>query len=271
MKVKRVLTTIVIAAGVYLILVAALYFAQRSLLYHPDTSPLEPERAGLPESALVETETEDYLTLKHFFVPPGDPEAPVVVVFHGNAGNAGDRAAKFTSLVAGGYGLFLAEYRGYGGNPGTPTESGLIADSESVLEWLNAEGFGEARLVLYGESLGSGVALALAQTRRVRAIVLEAPFTSIGDAAQQHYPFVPAKWLVKDRFDNLAKIRDIGVPILVLHGERDRVMPSSHGEKLAEAAPRAALHLFPEAGHNDLFEHGALDRVLAFLRQVYAR
>lgn len=268
---KRVLWTITVAAGVYLVFVGVLYLAQRSLLYHPDTTPLQPDRAGLPESALVETATADYLTLKHFFVPPGDPEAPVVVVFHGNAGNAGDRLAKFTSLVTGGYGLFLAEYRGYGGNPGAPTEAGLIADGESVLEWLRSQGFGEARLVLYGESLGSGVALALAERQRVRAIVLESPFTSIGAAAQQHYPFVPAKWLVKDRFDNLKRIGGIELPVLIVHGERDRVMPSRHGETLAEAAPRASLHLFPEAGHNDLFEHGAREKVLDFLGQVYAR
>lgn len=263
--------TISVAAGFYVVLVGALYLGQRALLYHPDQTPLQPDRAGLPESALVETQTDDYLTLKHFFVPPGDPEAPVVVVFHGNAGSAGDRVAKFTRLVAGGYGLFLAEYRGYGGNPGKPSESGLIADGASVLKWLQAEGFGEARLVLYGESLGTGVALALAERQSVRAIVLEAPFTSIGEAAQQHYPYVPAKWLVKDRFDNLDRIRGVDLPILIIHGERDRVMPSAHGERLANAASRASLRLFPEAGHNDLFEHGALDQVLAFLRQVYAR
>ena len=265
------LWTISVAAGVYIVLVGALYLGQRALLYHPDTSPLEPERAGLPESALVETQTDDYLDLKHFFVPPGDPEAPVVVVFHGNAGNAGDRVAKFTRLIAGGYGLFLAEYRGYGGNPGTPSEAGLIADGESVLDWLEERGFGEARLVLYGESLGSGVAMALAERQRVRAIVLEAPFTSIGAAAQEHYPYVPAKWLVKDRFDNLGRAPGIDLPILILHGEKDRVMPSRHGEAVAEAAPRASLRLFPEAGHNDLFEQGALDQVLDFLGQVYAR
>lgn len=260
-----------VAAGVYLVFVGALYLGQRSLLYHPDPTSLNAAEAGLPSSALVETETKDGLTLSHFFVPPGDPEAPVVVAFHGNAGNAGDRVEKFASLVAGGYGLFLAEYRGYGGNPGQPSEAGLIADGESVLAWLEDQGIGEAQLVLYGESLGGGIALALAQQQRVRAVILEAPFTSVGDAAQQHYPYVPAKWLVKDRFDNLKRIRNLDLPILIIHGAQDRVMPSSHSERLAEAAPRASLQILPQAGHNDLSYHGALDKVLEFLKQVYTR
>lgn len=267
----RVLWTVCIVAGVYAVFVGTLFLAQRSLIYHPNREPLKAAEVGLPSDALVQTQTDDYLTLSHFFVPPGDPEAPVVVVFHGNAGNAANRVGKFTPLIAGGYGLFLAEYRGYGGNPGDPTEQGLIADGESVLAWLEDKGIGEARLALYGESLGSGVALALAQKHRVRAIVLEAPYTSIGDAAQQRYPFVPAKWLVRDRFENLQRIAEIDLPILILHGEKDRVMPSSHGERLAEAGQRVSLQLFPLAGHNDLFEHGAAEKVLNFLGQVYAR
>ncbi|MEX0924256.1 MAG: alpha/beta hydrolase [Rhodovibrionaceae bacterium] len=268
---KRVLWWICVLAGVYAVFVGVLFLAQRSMIYHPSQEPLRAAEVGLPADALVETRTEDYLTLSHFYVPPGDPEAPVVVVFHGNAGNASHRLAKFSSLVAGGYGLFLAEYRGYGGNPGKPTEAGLIADGESVLDWLESQGIGEARVALYGESLGTGVVLALARERRLRAIVLEAPFTSIAAAAQQRYPFVPAKWLVLDRFDNLTRIASIEAPILILHGEQDRVMPSSHGRRLAEAGRRVSLQLFPAAGHNDLFEQGAGEKVLDFLGQVYAR
>ena len=237
--------TLSVAAGVYLVFVGALFLAQRSLLYHPDRTPLEAEEAGLPADALVTTETEDYLTLRHFYVPPGDPEAPVVVVFHGNAGHAGHRVDKFTPLIAGGYGLFLAEYRGYGGNPGAPSEDGLIADGESVLAWLEAQGIGAPRIALYGESLGTGIVLALAQKQRARAIVLEAPFTSVANAAQEHYPYIPAKWLVRDRFDNMDRIEGVDLPILILHGERDSVMPSHHSEKLAEAGSRTVLQLYP--------------------------
>ncbi len=268
---KRVFWTICLGAGAYMVFVGVLFLAQRSLLYHPGTAPLDAGQVGLPASALVHSETEDYLTLSHFYVPPGDPEAPVVVVFHGNAGSAADRVAKFMPLVAGGYGLFLAEYRGFGGNPGKPTEAGLIADGESVLSWLGEQGIDEAQMALYGESLGTGVVLALAEKRRARAVVLEAPFTSIGAAAQQHYPYVPAKWLVRDSFDNLKRIAGIDLPILILHGEKDRTMPSSHGERLAAAGQRVVLQIFPNAGHNDLFEQGALQKVLTFLGQVYTR
>lgn len=263
--------TLSVAAGVYLVFVGALFLAQRALLYHPDTTPLKAEEVGLPAEALVTTETSDYLRLKHFYVPPGDPEAPVVVVFHGNAGNASHRVEKFTPLIAGGYGLFLAEYRGYGGNPGSPSEKGLIADGEAVLAWLEKQGIGAPRIALYGESLGTGVVLALAEKKGARAVILEAPFTSIANAAQEHYPYIPAKWLVKDRFDNLERIAGLDLPILILHGERDSVMPSHHSERLAEAGSRTVLQLYPEAGHNDLYEHGAEERVLSFLGKVYAR
>jgi hypothetical protein len=159
----------------------------------------------------------------------------------------------------------MAEYRGYGGNPGTPTERGLVADGAAALDFLDGEGIAANRLVIYGESLGSGVAVLLAAQREVAGLILEAPFTSVADVAQHHYSFMPASALVRDRFDSLARIGQVRAPILVLHGERDRVVPLRFGRALFDAAPEPKeLWLAREAGHEDLARYGALERSATF-------
>jgi hypothetical protein len=162
----------------------------------------------------------------------------------------------------------MAEYRGYGGNAGTPSESGLVADGAAALDFLDGEGIAPNRLVIYGESLGSGVAVFLAAQREVASLILEAPFTSVAEVAQHHYSFIPASALLRDRFDSRAKIGNVRVPILVLHGERDRVVPLRYGRALFDVAPDPKeLWLSREAGHEDLVRYGALEAVLDFLRR----
>ena len=190
---------------------------------------------------------------------------------------------KFSEVVSAGYGLFLAGYRGYGGNAGEPSEEGLLDDARSALAWLSAEGYGADRIVLYGESLGSGVAVAMAGEaateeasgssngrRSYAGIILEAPYSSIAEVAQARYWFVPAKWLVKDRWDSLSRIAAIRSPLLVVMGERDEVIPVALGRRLYEAAPQPKDSLFlPAAGHNNLWDHPEIvSRVLDFLRST---
>ena len=257
-------------AAAYVLITAAMFLFQRQLMYYPDSSLPSPEASGLVGVEVVTSTTEDGLDLGAWY-RPARGAAPTVAYFHGNAGHIGHRAGKARPLLEAGLGILLVEYRGYGGNPGSPDERGLLADGRAALAFLADRGVGPERIVLYGESLGSGVAVALAAEMAARSapaagLVLEAPFTSIADVAQIHYPFLPARWLVRDRFDSAARIGAVRAPVLVLLAEDDRVVPARLGRRLFEAAREPkVLRVFPGAGHEDLFEAGAARAVLDFL------
>lgn len=251
---------LVLVAG-YLALCGLLYFKQRDLLYLPSTEPLDVARlSALADFELIETVTADGLKLRHLWLAPREPGAGVVVSFHGNGGNAGGRAEKMLKALPAGQGLLLVEYRGYAGNPGRPSEAGLLADADSALRWLEGQGIGHRRWRLYGESLGSGVATQLAAAeaaagRPVAGVALEAPFTSVAATAQHHYWYVPALWLVRDRFDSLARIDRLGAPLLILHGRLDGVVPYAMGERLLAAAQAPKrLHAVERGQHADLHD-----------------
>jgi fermentation-respiration switch protein FrsA (DUF1100 family) len=251
----------------YAAIVGALYVFQRQLLYFPVSG--RPELGALAEFGVreVEVQTADGLRLLAWHYPPRDGR-PVIAYFHGNGGHLGHRAGRLLALAREGYGVLMLEYRGYGGNPGVPTEIGLCADGTAALDFLAGEGISPNRLVLYGESLGSGVAVTLAAQRDLAGLILEAPFTSVAEIAQHHYPFVPASALVRDRFDSVAKIGNVRAPILILHGERDTVVPIRFGRALFEAAPRPKeLWRSQEAGHENLMRFGGFDAVLRFLER----
>jgi fermentation-respiration switch protein FrsA (DUF1100 family) len=258
-----------VAAAGYLVVVCGLYLYQRQLLYHPDRArPLlgALARLGVREVAVP---TADGLSLLAWYLPArGSPggERPVIVYFHGNAGHIGYRADRVERFAREGYGMLMLEYRGFGGNPGEPSEAGLFEDAAAALRFVAAQGVGGHRIVLYGESLGTGVAVQAAITRKVGAVVLESPYTSIVAAARFHYPFIPASWLVSDRYDSLSRIGQIRAPILMLHGARDGIVPLSLGEALFAAAPEPKEQWIAQrAGHVDLGWFGALDVAIAFI------
>jgi fermentation-respiration switch protein FrsA (DUF1100 family) len=222
---------------------------------------------GIAALRAVEITTGDGLRLLAWYLPaPAD--RPVVAYFHGNGGNLGYREARMMQFAAAGFGALFLEYRGYGGNPGSPTEDGLYIDARATLDFLSAQGVDPARLVLYGESLGTGVAVRMASERSVGALVLEAPFSSIADVAQQRYWFVPVRFLLKDKFDSMTRIGTVRAPILMLLGERDRIVPPQFGRALFAAAPEPKeLWLAPDGGHEDLRHFGGLDAAVDFIRR----
>ena len=255
------------AVVAYGALVAGLFFFQRQLLYLPDRT--HPELVGLEQLGVREVtlSTEDGLSLLSWYLPPRHGR-PVIAYFHGNGGHVGYRAQRLLRFAREGYGVLMPEYRGYGGNPGTPNETGFYADGRAALGFLERETVAPTRLVLYGESLGSGVAVELAVQHEIAGLILEAPFTSVAEVAQCHFPFVPAARLVTDRFDSLSRIGQVRAPILVLHGEGDRVVPVRFGRALFKAAPEPKEGWFvPEAGHEDLARIGGLDVVVAFIER----
>ncbi len=257
---------VVYACAGYVLFTGVLFLAQRRMMYFPESTPPSPELAGVPEMSPVTLNTADGLELLAWYRPAARARAPVLVFLHGNAGNIGHRGWKARPYLDAGYGVLLVSWRGYGGNLGSPTEQGLYHDARAALAYLADAGVESSRIVLYGESLGAGPAVRVATEQRVGAVVLESPFTSAADVAQRHYWYRPARYLVRDRFDSKAKIGRIGAPLLIVHGERDRVVPVDLARALFAAAiePKEA-RFEAAAGHNDLYDFGAATAVIDFL------
>ena len=253
-------------AGAYLLALGLLFVLQRQLLYYPSAERPSLESAGLEgRMRSLRLNTADGLELVAWYAAAAEGR-PTVVYFHGNAGHIGYRADKVRPYLAAGLGVLLLEYRGYGGNPGRPDEEGLYADARAALDFLDGAGVAAERRVLYGESLGSAVAVQMAVEGAAGAVVLEAPFTSVPEVGQSKFPIFPVRWLARDRLDSLAKIGAIGAPVLVLHGEQDQIVPIRFGRALFAAAndPKE-MRSFPAAGHEDLDAHGVAEAVLDFL------
>lgn len=249
----------------YAVLVAGCTVMQRSLMYFPDHTLPAPATVGVPEMAVVTLETEDGLSLASWYAE-AQPGFSTIVYFHGNGGNISHRAFKVRPFLDVGYGVLLVSYRGYAGNPGSPTETGLFHDGRAALAFLQAQGVTPDRTVLLGASLGSGVAVRMASETPVQALILESPYTSAVDAGQQRFPFLPVRWLMYDRFDSMSRIDQVTAPLLVVHGEADRTISVDLGRRLFEAAndPKEG-HFLPGAGHVDLTEYGLLDIEFDFL------
>jgi uncharacterized protein len=260
-----VLKWLLIAAFVgYGALVALAYFAQRALMYFPDRTSIAPAAAGLPQAEEVVLTTSDGERLIAWHVAPrGD--RPVVLYFQGNGGGLVLRAMRFGRLIADGTGLLALSYRGYGGSTGRPSELGLLRDAQAAYAFAAAR-YPAERLILYGESLGTGVAVALAADHKVGKLVLEAPFTSAVDIGAAAYPFLPVRLMMHDRFRSDERIGKVTVPVLVLHGARDEIVPIVYGERLYAlvTAPKKFVR-FPEGHHSDLDDYGASAAVRDFL------
>ncbi|MBL8710266.1 MAG: alpha/beta hydrolase [Rhodospirillaceae bacterium] len=253
--------------AVYLAALALLVLGQRSIIFQPNPAMADLNQSFAPGGMqAVELTTVDGLQVTSWYLPAQRADGRTIAYFHGNAGHRGDRVPRILPYAGEGYGVLLVGYRGYGGNPGTPTEAGLYADARAALDFLQSQGVESDRLILFGESLGAAVATQMALERPAVALVLEAPFASITHSARERYPFLVFDALVRDKFDTRAKIGQVTQPLLVIHGERDRTTPAKFGHLLFAAAREPKQGFFPaEAGHNDLMQHGMPEQVLGFL------
>ena len=219
----------------YIVAAAALGLFQRRLQYLPDMRNIPPREAGLEGVEELKLATSDGETIVAWHAPPRAGR-PVLLYFHGNAGALVDRVARFRFFLAEGYGFLAIAYRGYGGSSGAPTQEGLMRDAEAAYAATRARGYEPARIVLVGESLGSGVATQLAARREAAALVLDSPFSSAADVAETRYGFLPVRWLMLDQFRSDLAIRDVRMPVLIVHGDKDGVVPIALGRRLFELA-----------------------------------
>ena len=250
----------------YVGMVALLYVGQRGLQYFPQSFRTTPAAAGLPTAQEIVLDTADGERVVAWHLPPR-ADKPVVLYFHGNGGALRHRVDRYRALTADGTGLVALSYRGYGGSSGRPTEEGLINDALAAYRYA-AAAYPPERIALWGESLGSGVAVALAAEKPVGRLVLEAPFTSAADVGASVYWFVPVRLLMKDQYRSDLRIGKVTAPVLVLHGDRDNVVPFALGERLYAMinSPKRFVRL-RGGGHNGLDAFGALKAAQAFFNE----
>lgn len=241
---------------------------QRKLMYFPDTERVSPAAAGLAgvEERVLATPDGEHVVAWYGRARPGQP---TILYFHGNGGNLMNRAERMRVYMDRGRGVFMMSYRGYGGSTGTPSEKANVADAELAYRALLGEGLSPSQIVLYGESLGSGVVAQLAAGKRVAGVVLEAPYTAAVDVGALRYPFLPVRQLMIDRYETMRFIGRLTAPLLVIHGGRDGIVPVEMGRSVFEAAPEPKrLVIFPEAGHSDHHLFGSYEAINAWVDQL---
>lgn len=265
---RIVMAFLKIAVAIYVLLLAGLYLCQRQLEYIPVSFyPGTPKENNVPEMSIVTVRTSDNLSLIGWFAGPKHVGGKVVVLFHGQGIDFGENAFKARYFLNAGYGVFLSEYPGFAGNPGTPTEEGLYRGARAVMGWLKDQGYDAHVVVLYGESLGTGVAVQMATEFPVADLILEAPYASAVEIAAHRYPYFPIRQLMKDPLDSLSKIARVTSPMLIVHGALDADIPIEYGRKLFDAATAPKKFLVVQgAGHPpDLYNHGAGKMIVDWL------
>jgi fermentation-respiration switch protein FrsA (DUF1100 family) len=259
---RMLLLSIAIA---YLALLVTLFLAQRYFIYPaPKGESLVP--AGFEQ---ITYETSDGLTLRSGYKPARD-RRPTIVYFHGNGADWQSSVVATDRLTPAGYGVLAAEYRGYRDNPGSPNEQGFYRDGRAALNWLASHGVKMSDIVIVGNSIGGGVATQLASEAEPRALVLISPFANLPQVASEKLWWLPIRQMLKDRYTNHEKIGSIKAPIMLLHGDMDKVIPHHHSQLLAEINPAATLVIFPGAGHELAWRDEAERAVLDFLENFDA-
>jgi uncharacterized protein len=255
-RVLRALVVVLLIGGV---VVAMMWWLQRQFIYFPDASPVPAAGEVIEGARDVTLRTDDGLELGAWFVPPpeGSDRRMAVLVAPGNGGNRAGRAELAEELRQRGLAVLLMDYRGYGGNQGSPSEDGLARDAMAAAEALDDLGYPAHRTIYFGESLGTGVVAALQSRRPPAGLVLRSPFTDFADVGAEHYPFLPVRRILRDRFPVLAHLAESEVPVTVIYGDRDSIVPTDLSARVADEAPALAERVVIKgAGHNDTVMFG---------------
>jgi uncharacterized protein len=261
-------TLLLIACGVYALIGAAMYFGQRKLMYHPDSTHTEPSAEGLnnvAEHVLAAPDGEKVIA----WYGKAQPGQPTILYFHGNAGSLASRSERIRKYLARGRGMFMMTYRGFAGSSGAPSEAANVADAKRAYDALLKEGVAPDDIIIYGESIGSGVAVQVAAEKKAAGLILDAPYTAMVDLASGQYPWLPVRLLLKDRYESRSYIASIKCPLLIIHGEKDSIIPVAMGRAMfALAAEPKEIVTFPEAGHADHYMFGSYEAINAWIDKV---
>ncbi len=264
---KLILAVAGVAILAYAAILVGLYVFQRRLVYPVQTAPYTSvSELRLDKLQEVRLRASDGAVLVAWWMPAG-PGKPTLLYFHGNAAALLNRLPRIERFSAAGYGVFMPAYRGYSGSEGNPSEAALIDDAVTAYDALRERGVRKEDIVLYGESLGTGVAIQLAGRRKVAGLVLDAPYTSLPDVAQLAYPFVPVRPFMTERFDSRRHIRKLDAPVLMMHGAEDQVIPISLGRELFSVANEPKTFVAIEgAAHSNIYDYGAFAHLDRFLK-----
>lgn len=256
-----VLSTVAIIAVLAVVVMVGAPIVERALMYHPVGNRVRPASAGLPNVEEVLINTPDGHTIVTWYAE-ADPGQPTILYIHGNSGTLADRAERFIAFTKRGRGILMMAYRGYSGSTGRPSEQANIADAKLAYDALIEKGVPAQDIVIYGESIGTGIAVRVAADNPNAGLILDAPYTSIVDVAEICYPYLPARLLMRDRYETMRYIADVHTPLLVIHGEQDAIIPVEMGRKVAQSASGPIeIVTFRRAGHTDHGKYGSYDVV----------
>ena len=244
------ITTLLALVSFYILLLIAAFFFQRNLLYHPSGDSYSKGMAWEEpiEIEKVKIKTDADIQLLAWFYNENIKKFKTILLLHGNAGSLESRIYKLNHFKDLNVNFLIIAWRGFNGNEGKPSETGLYRDAKSAIKWLNLKGVTEENIILYGESLGTGVAVEVAQNKNYAGVILESPYTSMVNMGKKHYPLFPVRFLLKDKFESYKKIKKVSVPILVIHGKIDTIVPFAMGKKMYELANEPKFFYFQEYG-----------------------
>jgi fermentation-respiration switch protein FrsA (DUF1100 family) len=262
------LNLLISLVGIFALIGIVARLLHRYFIYIPDRTRVAPTEAGLSGVEEIVFKAADGTKLIAWYLPARGGK-PTLLYFTGNSGNTACRAGKIATIGSDGCGVFMLNYRRYGGSEGRPTETRITADAISAYDCLRGLGVVPHDIVAYGESLGTAVATRLSLQRHVKALVLEAPFTSIVDVGKLLWKGFPLGVIMVDQYRTIDRIADVTVPLFILHGGRDAIIPLDQARQVFHAASEPkSMMVLPQAGHNDLFERGAWEKVEVFLESL---
>ena len=250
---------------IYLFILIFIFFSQRSLMYHPSENNYLDENKLDHKIEKIKIPSDDHLISWYF---KKNESFKTLLFFHGNAGSLENRIYKLNDLSKLNLNYLIVAYRGFSGNKGTPTEDGLYKDARSAKYWLNLNNIGDQNIIVYGESLGTAVAIDLAKDHKFAGVILESPFTSMLELSRKYYPWLPTRLLLKDKYETNKKIKKVFSPILILHGRKDNIVPFNMGEELLDQANDPKYNYFVDDDHMMDFNENLVKSIDQFVNSL---
>jgi uncharacterized protein len=263
--------TMIVAFSLYLALVSLMYVGQRKLQYLPNSVEVRPEDVGLHNVQRLILQTPDGEKILVWY-KPAPLDRPTILYFHGNGGGISSRSDKLQYYADNRFGFLAVSYRGYEGSSGSPSEVGFLIDAATAYHWLVSNGVKPIDILVLGESIGTGVAVQLAAKNSIRALALEAPYANAVDVGAKIYWFLPVRFLMKDQFRSTEYISNVRAPLLIIHGNVDRLIPFTQGQRLFELAnePKQFIEV-KNSGHEIIFDQETWAQEVDFFNKIFSQ